>query len=238
MNFVICDDNASFADQFESRIKDLCAHNNWECDCRQVDGPALLQMDFSAIDVLFLDIEMPEINGLEIAGQLRLKYEDLILVFVTGFIEYAPSGYKVRAFRYLLKSKMEEELPECLYDIYKKLYASRESVLLKTADGEINVRLSAIVYFEGTRQRCTLAHLYQMDHLSCMKCAGTMSSYESQLDNKGFLKIQRSYLVNMRYIEKMANYRVTLKTSETLKMSRLHFSESRQKFLLWKGEHL
>ena len=71
-----------------------------------------------------------------------------------------------------------------------------------------------------------------------IQCSGTLSSYESQLDHKGFLKIQRSYFVNMCYIQKMANYQVILKTGETLKMSRLHFSENRQRFLLWKGEHL
>ena len=59
MNFVVCDDDPRFAEGFESRIRDVCAYHNWECRCQCVDGQALLQMDFSAVDALFLDIEMP-----------------------------------------------------------------------------------------------------------------------------------------------------------------------------------
>lgn len=238
MNFVVCDDDSRFAKGFVLRVRDLCAEHNWECCCQCVDGQALLQMDFSAIDTLFLDIEMPGINGLDIARQLRSKYENLILVFVTGFIEYAPSGYKVQAFRYLLKSKIDQELPECLQDIHQKFHADRESISFNTPEGEIFVRLSSIVYLEGTHKRCTLAHLYQMDESDCIKCTGTLSSYERQLDSKGFLKLQRSYFVNMRYIEKISNYKVFLKTKEILTMSRPRFNENRQKFLLWKAEHL
>lgn len=238
MNFVVCDDDPRFAEGFARRVRDLCAEHNRECFCQCVDGQALLQMDFSTIDALFLDIEMPGINGLDIASQLRFKYENLILVFVTGFIEYAPSGYKVQAFRYLLKSKIDQELPECLQDIHQKFHADRELISFKTPEGEICVRLSSIVYLEGTHRRCTLAHLYQMDESNYIKCTGTLSSYESQMDSKGFLKIQRSYLVNMRYIEKISNYKVFLKTKEILTMSRLRFNENRQKLLLWKAEHL
>lgn len=238
MNFVICDDDTRFVERFERQIRDVCANHNWKCCCQCVDGQELFGMDFSAVDVLFLDIEMPGMSGLDIARQLRSAYENLILVFVTGFIEYAPSGYKVQAFRYLLKSKMDQELSECLRDIHQKLHADRESISFKTPEGEIRVRLSAIVYLEGTHKRHTLAHLHQADGAACMECTGTLSSYESQMDSKGFLKIQRSYLVNMLYIEKISNYKVFLKTKETLTMSKLCFNENRQKFLLWKAEHL
>lgn len=238
MNFIICDDDTRFAERFERQIRDVCADHNWKCCCQRVDGQALFRMDFSTIDVLFLDIEMPDISGLDIARQLRSKYENLLLVFVTGFIEYAPSGYKVQAFRYLLKSKIDQELPECLQDIHQKLHADRESISFKTPEGEIRVRLSAIVYLEGTHKRHILLHLHPTDGAVCMECTGTLSSHESRLENKGFLKIQRSYFVNMLYIEKISNYQVTLKTKEILKMSRFHFNEKRQKFLIWKEEHL
>ena len=106
MNCVICDDDPLFAEQLEERIREQCVQNDWEYRCRQADAQTLLALDFSAVDVLFLDIEMPDVNGLEAAKQIRQRYDDLLLVFVTGFIDYAPSGYKVHAFRYLLKSRL------------------------------------------------------------------------------------------------------------------------------------
>ena len=238
MNCVICDDDPLFAEQLEERIREQCVQNDWEYRCRQADTQTLLAMDFSAVDVLFLDIEMPDVNGLEAAKQIRQRYDDLLLVFVTGFIDYAPSGYKVHAFRYLLKSRLNEELPECLMDIQEKLYSSQESIQVKTINGEKCVRLKSIVYLEGTSKRHTLLHLYEFGETVYVECLGLLSSYEKQLRDKGFLKIQKSYLVNMEYIQKMANYRAILKTKEELRTSISDFQEKRQTFLLWKGEHL
>ena len=89
MNCVICDDDPLFAEQLEERIRGQCVQNDWEYRCRQADTQTLLALDLSAVDVLFLDIEMPDINGLEAAKQIRQRYDDLLLVFVTGFIDYA-----------------------------------------------------------------------------------------------------------------------------------------------------
>lgn len=216
MNCVICDDNSLFVTQLEQRIKDQCVLNDWECHCRRVDVQDLLRLDFSTVDVLFLDIEMPNIDGLEAAKQIRQRYDDLILVFVTGFIDYAPAGYKVHAFRYLLKSRLDEELPECLMDIKEALYSNRESIWVKTIDGERCIRLKSIVYLEGTPKKHTLFHLYEFGESINIECLGFLSSYEKQLQDKGFLKIQKSYLVNMQYIQKMTNYYAILKTKETL----------------------
>lgn len=238
MNCVICDDDPLFAEQLKERIREQCVQNDWEYRCRQADAQTLLEMDFSAVDVLFLDIEMPDVNGLEAAKQIRQRYDDLLLVFVTGFIDYAPSGYKVHAFRYLLKSRLDEELPECLMDIQEKLYSSQESIRVKAINGEKCVRLKSIVYLEGTSKRHTLLHLYEFGETVYVECLGLLSSYEKQLRDKGFLKIQKSYLVNMEYIQKMANYRAILKTKEELRTSISDFQEKRQTFLLWKGEHL
>lgn len=238
VNCVICDDDPLFAMQLEECIKEQCVLNDWEYHCRQIDVRTLLELDFSTVDVLFLDIEMPEINGLEAAKQIRQRYGDLLLVFVTGFIDYAPSGYKVNAFRYLLKSKLDEELPECLMNIQEKLYSNQESIWVKTIDGEKCVRLKSIVYLEGTSKKHTLFYLYEFGKTVPIECLGLLSFYEKQLQDKGFLKIQKSYLINMEYIRKMANYHAVLKTNEELKTSISDFQEKRQFFLSWKEKHL
>ena len=107
MKLMICDDNAAFARELRRRIEDICAYEDWPLDCLIFEKPQdVLNADLYGVKAAFLDIEMPGGNGIELAKQLRIKHPEMILVFVTAYIEYAPSGYKVDAFRYLLKSKV------------------------------------------------------------------------------------------------------------------------------------
>ena len=128
MRLMICDDNAAFARELRRRIEDICAYEDWPLDCLIFDKPQdVLNADLSGVKAAFLDIEMPGGNGIELARLLRIKYPEMILVFVTAYIEYAPSGYKVEAFRYLLKSQVDEELREILEGIRERLTAAATS---------------------------------------------------------------------------------------------------------------
>ena len=104
MKIAICDDSYEFACQLKEKLESICAKLDWQMESTVFSSPtALLSADLSAIQVLFLDIDMPGLNGIEVASRIRKHQKDLILVFVTAFIEYAPEGYHVEAYRYLLK---------------------------------------------------------------------------------------------------------------------------------------
>ena len=107
MNIVICDDDMDFATTLESQIRSYAAYNDFEVNIQTFySAKTLLSADLFNCDALFLDIDMPEITGLEAAQLLRADHPDLILIFITGWIEYAPAGYRVNAFRYLLKKDL------------------------------------------------------------------------------------------------------------------------------------
>ena len=137
MKLMICDDNAAFARELRRRIEDICAYEDWPLDCLIIEKPQDdLNADLYGVKAAYLNIEMPGGNGIELAKQLRIKHPEMILGFVTAFIEYAPSGYKGDAFRYLLKSKVDEELREILEGIRERLYNSSDVVSLKARDGD------------------------------------------------------------------------------------------------------
>ena len=175
-------------------------------------------------------------NGIELAKQLRIKYPEMILVFVTAYIEYAPSGYKVDAFRYLLKSKVDEELREILEGIRERLYNSSDVVSLRTHDGDCVLPLKDVLYFEGTAQRMVLAHV--MGHEGPVTCQGKLSALEESLSGKGFLRIQKSFLVNMTHLRRISGYRAFISNGKELKVSELNYSKIREQYLLWKGSGL
>lgn len=237
MKLMICDDNAAFARELRRRIEDICAYEDWPLDCLIFEKPQdVLNADLSGVKAAFLDIEMPGGNGIELARLLRIKYPEMILVFVTAYIEYAPSGYKVDAFRYLLKSRVDEELREILEGIRERLYSSSDVVSLRTHDGDCVLPLKDVLYFEGTAQRMVLAHV--MGHEGPVTCQGKLSALEESLSGKGFLRIQKSFLVNMTHLRRISGHRAFISNGKELKVSELNYSKIREQYLLWKGSGL
>ena len=115
MKIVICDDNCEFLQIFRDMLETLFALRGWVFDCREFrSGQDLLNANLSDIHAIFLDIDMPGLNGLQVARNLRTKYPDIIIVFVTAFSEYALDGYETEALRYLLKDNLSRYLPSCL----------------------------------------------------------------------------------------------------------------------------
>ena len=237
MSFALCDDNPASLELLHRLLLDTCARKDWACKTAlYTDANAFLRENLSDVQVVFLDIDMPEISGLEAARQLRAKNPDILVVFVTGFIEYAPAGYDVEAFRYLLKSNLEKSLPQCLDAVWEKLYVSQESIRVQHLDRLTRVQLKDILYFEGTPHRHVLLHT--LSSPEAQECMGKLSAYESELAGNGFLRIQKSFLVNMRHISEIRNYMAILDNGESLKVSTVNYAKVREQYLLWEGQRL
>lgn len=235
MNIVLCDDNQTFLEDFYQQLQDVAAQWDLTCEYKLYQDPRrLIAADLSATDVLFLDIDMPEINGILAGKELREKYPELIIIFVTGFIEYARDGYSVAAFRYLMKDSLADDLPACMRDVQKKLYENDEHIQIKGAENPILVKLRDIFYVEGTTKRHVILHT----KYGPTECIGKLSDIEDLLQDRGFLRIQRSYLVNMRHLDWLKNYTAYLSNGEKLKVSEQNYSKVSALYLRWKGKQL
>ena len=234
MNIALCDDNPTFLKLFHQKIQTSAAKFDWICEYRFYhNSHQLLDADLSTTDILFLDIDMPEINGIAAGRILRDQYPDLIIVYVTGYVQYARDGYSVAAFRYLLKDSLDEELTDCLKDIQQKLYAQQKSITIRGVEYIRQTRLQDILYLEGTSQRHVIVHTRQWD----AECLGRLSDYENELHNQGFLRIQRSFLVNMLHIDLIKNYQVHLSNGKKLKVPERSYANITSQYLMWRGRH-
>lgn len=237
MKIVICDDEAVFVNVIESQLRNYAAKIDLNIEitkCRS--ARELLSLDLLGCDVLFLDIDMPEINGITAAREIRKINRDVILVFVTGWIEYAPAGYQVNAFRYLLKTSLEQEFEPCMEDILARLHENAEMMLFQTRDRTLEISLRTILYLEGTQRRSVLLYLY--DGRNPIECTGKLAEYDERLCEKGFLRLQKSYLANMDHIVRIKNYIALLRDGTELKVSERQYAEVKKQFLMWKGRIL
>lgn len=237
MNIILCDDNPSFLRELKHAVQQHCAVRDWSCDLRCFESPkALLSADLTGAQVLFLDIDMPDINGLEAARVLRRRYPELCIVFVTAFLEYAPAGYAVDAFRYLLKPNLAAELPLCMDALWDRLFVTQASIIVRRPEQTERVQLRNILYLEGTPTRHILLHTVSGGNP--MDCMGRLADFDTDLEPKGFLRIQKSFLVNMVHITDIRNYYAYLDNGENLKVSQQNYASVCKKYILWRGRTL
>ena len=129
MRIAVCDDEDQFRFQLRDAIDKISASMDVIIDTFS-DGRKLLErFDANPYDVLFLDIEMPAMDGITLAKKLRERSENVFIVFLTSHVEYALEGYEVNALRYLTKPIREDKLREVLVHVMKKNAGKRQLMI-------------------------------------------------------------------------------------------------------------
>lgn len=219
MKIAICDDEDLFIQKIYQYL--------WQqpdCAVECFLSPAALLEKYNAgerYDVLFLDILMPDINGIELARKIRDFDADAILVFLTSCLEYAPSGYEVKAFRYLLKPVADNDILRVMEDIRSQV-ADFHKLLLETPEGSFLLHTRELQYLEADNKDSIL--YYQNDTLTLRK---GLNELEEMLPASLFFRIHRKFLVNMSHVREYDAVRLTLDCRRTLPISRRKSREFR-----------
>lgn len=112
LHILICDDEPSFTTFLKQSIEVLPDYEKRSMVIHCVNEPQSISKPvIETADIIFLDIDMNGVNGIQFAKQLRAIHRNFILIFVTNYVEYAPEGYEVDTFRFLSKLQLQEKLP-------------------------------------------------------------------------------------------------------------------------------
>lgn len=239
IRIILCDDNQPFLTSLRADIRNILNAHRIDAVIHIFEDAESIPEDIlTSSDIFFLDIDFDSkrYTGIDIAKKIRLLCQDSIIVFLTNYIEYAPEGYEVQAFRYCLKNEIHTKLEQYLLQAISKLKAEQESMQINISGEIITISLSDILYFESQGHTAVL-HVQKLgtqNHKS-YKFYATLTSLEQNLSAQGFLRIQKSYLVNMRRMKKFQCSVATLDTGSTLRVSEKNYAEQKKKYLLWKG---
>lgn len=165
-------------------------------------------------DILLLDIEMGEMDGVTLAKTIRQGNQAVQIAFITGFADFMSEGYEVAALHYLMKPVRADKLTAVLDRAVAALRTEERSVLLP-ADGEtLRLPLSEIQYAEAFSHTVTVvtaegAHPVKL----------SISELEKQL-GQDFIRCHRSYLVGLKHISRLSKTEVFLDNGNTLPLSR------------------
>lgn len=160
------------------------------------DGLAFLDGYKHSHDVIFMDIEMPHLNGMDTAQRLRTLNEEVPLVFVTNMKQYAIEGYMVGALDFILKPINYYRLASILKKVAKRVQKRGVDKLIRTNSGMTRVRLNSVYYVE-VMGRDIIYHTEQGDICT----HGKLKDLEEEFTSYGFVRCSNCYLVNLRYVQ-------------------------------------
>lgn len=223
IKIAIVEDEKQAYDTLNGYIQRYFSDVNQEYSVTWFDKSVAFLSDYKAIyDIVFMDIELPDLNGMEAAEKMRENDSRTVLIFVTNMAQYAIRGYDVDALSYILKPvkypsfvrKMDKALQLILQNADKTINISQNGVLTRIA-------LHDLKYVEVEKH--SLIYHTEKDIL----CWGSLKKAEEELAPYNFFRPNNYCLVNVRYVAKIEDYTVTLNDGTRLQISR----PRKQKFM-------
>ncbi len=236
MKIAVCDDDKKDIARLKKLIEAYDAYNNVGFSILEYESGSELLRDFSNgdyVDIIFLDINMDDIDGLSVAKKIREEMDDVPIVLVTAFMNYALEGYKVRASRFLIKDDLDKTFTECMDDICGEIRRKSKVITFSCVEGEMRLKASDIILVETSGHK-NLIKLKKMTYQIYKK----LDDLEEMLKSYGFLRTHNSYLVNMAHIRGINSYLLTLDDGRQLPVPKARYKQVRQEYALFVGKEL
>ncbi|RYL94631.1 LytTR family DNA-binding domain-containing protein [Sporolactobacillus sp. THM19-2] len=229
MKIAICDDDKTQCDYLTSLVNKWASNNRIHVITENFISAGAFLFSWSkdkSYDVLLLDIQMPGLNGMELARTIRKCDESLAIIFITGYSDYMDEGYEVSALHYLMKPVKEEKLYSCLNRASKR-NKTKPKVILVESGGEMQrIPQNEIVCAEAFAHTLDITTTNQ--HL---RVNMSIENLEKMLDPGTFFRPHRSYLVGLRFIRRFGKNEMILDNGRQIPVSRRRYKAANQAFI-------
>ena len=200
MNIAIVDDELEVRDTLVEYVSRFAKGTGVKMDTITFcSGDELLAEYKHIYDIIIFDIDMPGTNGIDSAKKIREMDKNVTIIFITNVAQYAINGYEVDAVDYIIKPVNYNEFSMKFYrTVAKAAQKSDNVILVDTIEGHRKIRVSSIYYVEVQAH-----YIYIHTDKRNYKARGNMREWEELLRPYNFIRVYKSYLVNMNYIEEI-----------------------------------
>lgn len=221
LSIAVCDDEVIECCNMAKRIKEIMEEIKMPCIIRQFQSGGELLQTLESFDVVFLDIIMRELDGMKTAQIFRERAFDKILIFVSSSREYVFEAYDVEAFQYLLKPVDDRKLKSVLQKAVLKTESRlQEFIIVSRERQKKKLFLDDIYYFE-IKGRMVDAHGPE----GIFTYYEQMGKLENKLQDKGFFRCHKSYLVNLKYVDRYNRQEVILENGEKVVIAKRRYEQ-------------
>ena len=239
IRIAVCDDEKYFREKIGALLQEYSSAREFGINVESfASGEEFLASEKKEMfDVIFLDINMEGMNGIETAQKIRQFSEDIVLIFITAYVAYSPEGYKVNAIRYLLKDSdsFKTAFWECMNAVRNKLMVVEKKEKFEFQGKEMVIPLSHIVYMESNLHKVTF--YIKGKEIQAYTMYEKLDAIEERLrKTQSFCRIHQSYLINLKYVDEVKRYQVLLNTGEILNIAKPRYKEVEMQYITYKGE--
>ena len=222
----ICDDETVFADKLGRMISAYLTGKGISCEIdifasgKELTAIGIRIAQYTAV---FLDINMDGMDGIETAGKIRAISREVFIVFVTVHISYALEGYRLDAIRYLLKgdTNFHALVLDCMDAMIDKLNFTIRKKEFEFREGRKEVLLERLLYIESRLHKLEF-HVIEKT-MKVYTMYRTLDELENMLGENNFVRIHKSYLVNLKHISNISRYKVKLTDGSELAVPKVRY---------------
>jgi len=228
IKIAICDDEHQQTEYIKTLVSKWAYQSNIEISIEMFDSAENFKNLWNknkAFNILLLDIEMGEQNGIELAREIRQSDIKLSIIFITGFTDYMSEGYDVSALHYLIKPINENKLFEVLDKAVENLAKDTEFLTLTVNRKNIIIPLHDIIYIESS-----LNYIIVNTAKEQYKIKLSLTEIENKLGS-GFFKCTRSFIVGLRYIRIITKKEIILTNGVIVPLGRGLYDDINNAFI-------
>ncbi|MGL5378851.1 LytR/AlgR family response regulator transcription factor [Clostridium sp.] len=229
IKIAICDDEDIFINKYMKIISNIKKNKNYGIEIFTFNsGEELLKYIFInkvKFDLVFLDIIMKEINGIETARKIKEIYELTEIVLLTSSKEYALDAYDVKVFNYIIKSsqQLESKINEAIKHCYSKI---NDYIIINNKSSIEKIEICKIVYIESNKRKLIITTTDSKHEIY-----EKLDNIYNKIENYGFIKTHKSYIINMNFIKRIDSKEVITTKEEVIPISRGNSSTVKEKFM-------
>ena len=224
MRIYLCDDELKIREEICTKVKEQLPETEVST---YSDGRELLKrLKEQSCDILLLDIDMPELSGMEVAERLSELSKKPLLIFVTGHDELVYESFQYHPFGFVRKQFLDMELKKVLADCKTELEQKERHFNFHTAEGEHKLLLAELLYFESEGN-----YVKVYTATGEYRFRSTIAAVESTLKKEGFLRIHKGFLVNQAAIRLFGADAVELTDGNSLPVGKTYAEDAKQQFM-------
>ena len=241
VDIAICDDDSKDLKSVIDILKDIFVEHNDKCYLQSFHSATDMLEKVNKMDIAILDISMDEMNGIELGRELKIRFPEAGVIYMTSYEQYCMQAInEVHAFSFLCKPLGREEVKKQLEELVKKIKQSddnMEKVFYKVSDSSgkehpfIKLKLQNIVFFEYVKTKRRIAIVLEN---TVYEYSYVMEKLTGELENYGFAVNCRGNLVNLRHISKIKGYDIHMDNGQILALSQkrvVRFKEKMNEFI-------